>query len=74
MEISSTLHPFILVKTTSYQEESIGYLDYPDNIVIQTNQGPMLAAKIEKFQNDNGDAGIRTVLLTMADIGLEPFN
>lgn len=71
MEIVSTLHPFVLVKTTSYREGSVG--PYPGNITIQTNQGPMLAAKIEKYQNDTGNGGVRTVLLTMADIGLEPI-
>ncbi len=70
MEIVSTLYPFVLVKTTSYQGGIVG--PYPGNIVIETNQGPLLVAKIEKYQNDTGDGGVRTVLLTMADIGLAP--
>jgi hypothetical protein len=48
MEIVTVICPFILVKPTSFR--SSGGKAYSDNIVVNTNHGPMLAARIEQYQ------------------------
>ena len=66
MEITETICHFIFVRLTSYRES--GGVVYPGNIAILSNQGYLLAAKIERFQDGKGGGGFRTVLLTMDDI------
>jgi hypothetical protein len=70
MEIVTVICPFILVKPTSFRHSNGE--PYPDNIMVNTNHGPMLAARIEKYQNETGWAGTRTVLLKPEDIDNEP--
>ena len=70
MEIVEIVCPFLLVKPTSFR--SAGGKAYSDNIVVETNHGPMLAARIEQYQTDEGWAGTRTVLLKPEDVANEP--
>ena len=72
MDIVETVYPFILVKPTSYWE--INGVEYAGKIAVQTNQGPMLAARVEKFQNGKGGGGFRAVLLTPEDIKDEQYD
>ena len=59
------VQPFILVKPN--RERS----SYRENIIIQTDQGPMLAARVERYMNEI-QAGVRTILLTIDEIEMEP--
>ena len=70
MEIVEIVCPFILVKPTSFR--SAGGKAYSDNITVGTNHGPMLVARIEQYQTDDGWVGTRTVLLKPEDIANEP--
>jgi hypothetical protein len=50
---------------------------HSDNIVVNTNHGPMLAARIEQYQVGHANDGwsvTRTVLLKPEDIDNEPAN
>ena len=66
MEITEIIQPFILVKPN--RERS----SYRENIITQTDQGPMLAGRVERYQNDKGNGGTRTILLTIDEIEMEP--
>ena len=70
MEIVEIVCPFLLVKPTSFR--SAGGKAYSDNITVGTNHGPMLVARIEQYQTDDGWVGTRTVLLKPEDIDNEP--
>ena len=50
-EHTEIVQPFILVKPN--RERS----SYRENIIIQTDQGPMLIARVEKYQRDSGQDG-----------------
>ena len=59
------IQPFVLVRPK--EDRSC----YQDNIIIETHQGPMLAARRERYMNEI-QAGVRTVLLTIDEIEMEP--
>ena len=65
METIETIHPFILVRPKKERSS------YRENIIIQTDQGPMLAARVERYMNEI-QAGVRTILLTIDEIEMEP--